>query len=69
MAAFVERRGSERLLFAFLVLRVRLAPLAELLKFDFALDKLPVLARPIVRAGALRAGQLYQLILGHCGAL
>ena len=53
------------LLFAFFVLRVRPAPSAVLLQFYLALDELPVLARPVVRAPALRTSQFYELILGH----
>ena len=41
------------------------APFAPLLEFDFALDKLFVLARPIVNAGTFGAGEPYELILRH----
>ena len=49
--------------FGFFVFRVGSAPLAILLELDFARDKLPVLARPVVNAVALSAGDPYELIL------
>ena len=42
-----------------------LAPFAVLLEIDFALDKLAVLARPVIDAAALGAGQFEKLILRH----
>lgn len=45
--------------------RVRLAPPAILFKLDLALDKLAVLAAPVINALALAAGQFNELILGH----
>ena len=59
---------NAELLLNFLVLRVRLAPLAVFLEFDLALDKLAVFARPIVDATALAACELYKLILRHNAA-
>ena len=44
---------------------VRLAPFTVFLEFYLALYKLPILARPIVGAAALRACELYELILRH----
>ena len=38
-------------------------PLAVLLYFNFALDKFPVLARPVVDTSALGAGKSDKLIL------
>lgn len=46
-----------------LVLGVRLAPLAVLLELDFARDKLPVFAGPVVGAVALRTRESEKLIL------
>ena len=40
-------------------------PLAPLLQFNFALNELLVLARPIVYAAAFGAREFYELILGH----
>ena len=51
------------LLLGFFVLRVRLTPFAVLLELDFARDKLPVLARPVVGAVALRTCESEKLIL------
>ena len=51
------------LLLGFFVLRVRLAPFAVLLELDFARDKLPVLAGPVVGAVALAACESEKLIL------
>ena len=45
------------------MLGVRLAPLAILLELDFARDKLPVLAGPVVGAVALRTRESEKLIL------
>ena len=45
------------------MLRLRSAPFAVLLQFDFALDELLVFARPIVDARTLRAGKFYELVL------
>ena len=45
------------------MLGVRLAPLAILLELDFARDKLPVLAGPVVGAVALAAREPEKLIL------
>ena len=42
-----------------------LTPFAVLLELNLAGYKLPVLARPIVRALAHRTGELYELVLGH----
>ena len=44
---------------------VRPAPLAEFLQLDFALDKFPIFARPIVDAIAFTARNFYELILRH----
>lgn len=43
------------------------APFAVLLELYFALHKLAVLARPVVDASTLGAGQFEKLILGHMG--
>ncbi len=43
--------------------RVLLAPLAELVELDFALNELLVLARPIVHALAVLADEFDKLIL------
>ena len=51
------------LLFGLLVFRVGLAPLAVLLELDLFGNKFSVLARPIIDVVALRAGDLYELIL------
>jgi len=51
------------LLLGFFVLRVRLTPFAVLLELDFARDKLPVLAGPVVGAVALAACESEKLIL------
>ena len=53
------------LLLCFLVLGMSLTPLTVLLEIDFALDKLAVLARPVIDAAALGAGQFEKLILRH----
>ena len=45
------------------MLRVRLAPFAILLEFNFARDQLTVLARPVVDAVAFRAREFEKLIL------
>jgi len=45
------------------VLGVRLAPFAVLLELDFARDKLPVFAGPVIRAVALAACESEKLIL------
>ncbi len=45
------------------MLRVRLAPFAVLLELNFARDKLPVLARPVVDAVTLRTRESEKLIL------
>lgn len=39
------------------------APFAILLELDLARDKLAVLARPVIRASALTAGEFEKLIL------
>jgi len=44
-------------------------PFAVLLELDFLRDKLPVLARPVVGAAALRTRELYELVLRHRAAL
>ncbi len=54
---------ARRLLLRLLVLRVGFAPFAVLLEFDFALDELPILARPIVDARALRTADFNELVL------
>jgi len=56
---------SDKLFLRLFVLRVSAAKLAEFLQFDLALDKLPILARPIRDALALFARDFYELILGH----
>jgi len=56
---------SLSLLLRFFVLRVDAAPFAVLFQVDLALDKLPILARPIIDAAALAARYFYQLILRH----
>ena len=56
---------EDALLLYFLVLGVSLAPFAVLLEIDFALDKLAILARPVINAGTLGAGQFEKLILRH----
>lgn len=62
--------GGESILFLRLFVDLLAAtPFAEFLQFDLALHKFLILARPIVRAPALLAGHLYQLILGHCALL
>ena len=43
--------------------RLRSAPLAIFLQFDFAVDKLLVLAGPVIYATAFGAGEFYELIL------
>jgi len=55
--------GSSKLFLRFLVLCVRLAPFAILLEFDFARNKLTVLARPVVSPVALAAREPEKLIL------
>ena len=57
------RKRANSLLLRFFVLRVRLAPTAILLELDFARDKLPVLAGPVVGAIALAACESEELIL------
>ena len=49
--------------------RLRAAPLAEFLEFDFAGDELSVLARPIIDARAFGTGKPYELILRHVAKL
>ena len=61
--------GASILFFRLFVLCMRATPLAKLLEFYLPLNELLVLARPIVRATALLARQLYQLILRHCAPL
>ena len=39
------------------------APFAELLEFDFALDKFAVFAGPVIDASAFGASEFYELIL------
>ena len=55
--------GNSNLLLRFFMLRVRLAPFAVLLEFDFARDKLTVLAGPVVGPVALAAREPEKLIL------
>ena len=57
------------LLFGLFVRGAFPAPFAVLLELDFLRDKLPVLARPIVGATALRTRELYELVLRHRAAL
>jgi hypothetical protein len=47
------------------VLGLLLAEFAELLELDLALDKLAILARPVVDVLALLARKFDELILGH----
>ena len=56
---------SRKLLLGLFVLRVSTAPTTVFLELYFPLDKLLILARPIVRAATLLARQFYKLILGH----
>ena len=55
--------GNSNLLLRLFVLGVRLAPFAVLLEFDFARDKLTVLAGPVVGPVALAAREPEKLIL------
>ena len=57
------------LLFCFFVRSLGPAPSAPLLEFNFAGNKLLVLARPIIGARARGARKPYQLILRHVAAL
>ena len=56
---------SCKLLLGLFVLRVSTAPTTVFLELYFPLDKLLILARPIVGAPAFLACQSYKLILGH----
>ncbi len=47
------------------MLRRNSAPFAVFLQFNLASYELAVLARPVVGALALVAGNLYELVLGH----
>jgi hypothetical protein len=47
------------------MLSMQLAPFAVLLDIDLALDKLAVLAGPIVNAAAAGAGEFEKLVLRH----
>ncbi|TSC86503.1 MAG: hypothetical protein G01um10148_489 [Parcubacteria group bacterium Gr01-1014_8] len=55
--------SGQGLLFRFLMHGVRLTPLAVLLHFYLARNKLSVLAGPVVDACALRTREFYELIL------
>ncbi len=54
---------KKTLLFGFFMLGVCFTPFAVLLELNFARDKLPVLARPVIDAVALRARESEKLIL------
>ena len=56
---------EKELFLRLLVLGHRAVPLTPFLELYFALDKLLVLARPIVDAAAFSAREFYELILGH----
>ena len=56
--AYRERLRDYFLLLHLFVLSLRTAPLAPFFEFDFALDELAILARPIVDAVAFGAGKL-----------
>lgn len=58
-------RIFSRLFLRLFVLRVSTAPTTVLLELNFALDELPVFARPIINTAALTAREFYELILGH----
>lgn len=58
-------RSGRRLLLSLFVLCLRFAPFAVFLQFDLALDKLFVLAGPIVYVRTFGAREFYELILGH----
>lgn len=55
--------GRSILFLRLFVHRVRLAPTAILLEFDFAGHELFIFARPIVGAAALAASDFYELVL------
>ena len=67
-AGFHRLQTLRLLLLCFLMLCVRLAPFAVLRKVHLAGDELPVLARPIIRAAALRTREFEKLILRHIAA-
>ena len=57
------------LLLSLLVCCVLVTPLAIFFELDLAGDELPILARPIVDAVALRAREFDELVLRHEAAL
>jgi hypothetical protein len=59
----VYENQNKKLLLCFLVHSLGAAPLAELLKFNLALNKLFILAGPVVYALALGAAKLYESVL------
>lgn len=56
------------LFLCFLVLRLHLAPFAELFEVNLPLHQLAILARPVVDALALAAGKFDELFLCHNAA-
>lgn len=62
---FCEVPSQSGLFLSLLVRCLLSTPLAVLLQFNFARDKLAILARPIIDAPALGACHFYQLILRH----